>query len=105
MSFQWQICCWKLFAAGNAREAVLGTIQPQMLIHEQYTHAKKGTKRLLDSFPGAPGGIRTHCLPLRSAKKRSPLAPFDTPGVPYFTGFLTFLSVRISLQNTPVFPG
>ena len=54
---------------------------------------------------GAPGGIRTHGLPLRSAKKRSPLMPFGTPGVPYFTGFLTFLSVRISLQNTPVFLG
>ena len=54
---------------------------------------------------GAPGGIRTHGLPLRSAKKRSPLEPLNTPGAPYFTGFLTFLSVRISLQNTPVFPG
>ena len=49
--------------------------------------------------------IRTPDLPLRSAQKRSPLRPFDTPGVPYFTGFLTILSVRISLQNTPVFPG
>ena len=54
---------------------------------------------------GVPGEIRTRGLPLRSAKKRSPLMPFGTPGVPYFTGFLTFLSVRISLQNTPVFPG
>ena len=54
---------------------------------------------------GASGGIRTHGLPLGSAKKRLPLMPFDTPGVPYFTGFLTFLSVRISLQNTPGNPG
>ena len=54
---------------------------------------------------GAPGGIRTHGLPLRSGKKRSPLMPLATLGVPCFTGFLTFLSVRISLQNTPVFPG
>ena len=54
---------------------------------------------------GAPGGIRTHGLPLRSAKKRSPLEPLNTHGAPYFTGFLTFLSVRISLKNTPVFPG
>lgn len=54
---------------------------------------------------GDPGGIRTHGLSLRSAKKRSPLVPLCTLGAPYFTGFLTFLSVRISLQNTPVFPG
>ena len=26
-------------------------------------------------------------------------------GVPYFTGFLTFLCVRIFLQNTPAIPG
>ena len=40
-----------------------------------------------------------------SAKKRSTLIPFSTPEVPYFTGFLMFLSVRISVPNTPLSPG
>ena len=57
------------------------------------------------TLSGAPTAIQTNGPPLRSAKKRSPLEPLGTPGVPYFTGFLTFLSVRISLQNTPLFPG
>mgnify|MGYP004675572671 FL=1 len=57
------------------------------------------------ALSGAPTAIRTRGLSLRSAKKRSPLEPINTPGAPYFTGFLTFLSVRISLQNTPLFPG
>jgi len=47
------------------------------------------------------GGIRTHGLPLRRTKNRSPLRAFECPGVPYFTGFLTNVSVRISLQYTP----
>lgn len=57
------------------------------------------------TLSGAPTAARTRGLSLRSAKKRSPLIPLCTLGVPYFTGFLTFLSVRIFLQNTPVFPG
>lgn len=54
---------------------------------------------------GAPGGIRTHGLPLRRTKNCSPLRAFECPGMPYFTGFLTNVGVRISLEYTPQIPG
>ena len=54
---------------------------------------------------GAPGGIRTHGLPLRRTKDCSPLRAFECPGMPYFTGFLTNVGVRISLEYTPQIPG
>ena len=53
---------------------------------------------------GDPGGIRTHGLSLRSAKKRSPLLFPEVPLSLAITGFLTIFTVRIFLQNTPVFP-
>ena len=54
---------------------------------------------------GAPEGIRIPDLPLRSGKKRSPLMPLATLGVPCFTGFLTFPSVHISVQIPRFSPG
>lgn len=38
---------------------------------------------------------------LRRTKDRSPRLASECPGMPYFTGFLTNVSVRISLQYTP----
>ncbi len=53
---------------------------------------------------GTPGGIRTHGLPLRRSKKCSPLLFPEVPLSLAIAGFLTFFTVRIFLQNTPVFP-
>ena len=41
---------------------------------------------------------------LRRSKKRSPLLFPEVPWSLAITGFLTVLTVRICLQNTPVFP-
>ena len=93
-----------LLALQTAAACSTFTSTANLLESTIYSAKIKSLLQYLASFRD-PGGIRTHGLSLRSAKKRSPLMPFGTPGVPYFTGFLTFLSVRISLQNTPVFPG
>ena len=53
---------------------------------------------------GDPGGIRTHGLSLRRSKKRSPLLFPEVPLSLAINGFLTIFTVRIFLQNTPVFP-
>ena len=50
-------------------------------------------------------GSRTHDLLLRRTKDCSPLRAFECPGMPYFTGFLTNVGVRISLEYTPQIPG
>ena len=42
---------------------------------------------------------------LRRTKDCSPLRAFECPGMPYFTGFLTNVGVRISLEYTPQIPG
>lgn len=41
---------------------------------------------------------------LRRSKKRSPLLFREVPLSLAITGFLTIFTVRIFLQNTPVFP-
>ena len=58
-------------------------------------------------FPknGDPGAIRTRDVPLRRTKDCSPLRAFECPGMPYFTGLLTNVGVRISLEYTPQIPG
>ena len=52
-----------------------------------------------------PAGVEPTACCLGVPKKRSPSEPINTHGAPYFTGFLTFLSVRISIQSTQVFHG
>ena len=57
------------------------------------------------ALSGAPTAARTRGLSLRRTKDCSPLRAFECLGMPYFTGFLTNVGVRISLEYTPQIPG
>ena len=56
------------------------------------------------TYYGAPGGIRTHGLPLRRRKKCSPSLPANVPQVLDIIGFLTISGRSHFLPKPPLLP-
>ena len=92
-----------LLALQTAAACSTFTSTANLLESTIYSAKIKSLLQYLASFRD-PGGIRTHGLSLRRSKKRSPLLFPEVPLSLAIAGFLTFFTVRIFLQNTPVFP-
>ena len=92
-----------LLALQTAAACSTFTSTANLLESTIYSAKIKSLLQYLASFRD-PGGIRTHGLSLRRSKKCSPLMFPEVPLSLSIAGFLTFFTVRVFLQNTPVFP-
>ena len=99
--FSYSFICGKGYSPPSGKNSFLSTVCGGFLSPiKKVPHACRHM-----TLSGAPTAIRTRGLSLRSGKKRSPLMPLATLGVPCFTGFLTFPSVHISVQIPRFSPG